>query len=566
MPQDDSLWLAFADLAGKSGPFHCRLLGDIRPTSGSQRFLTSVSSPLLSLIETLSNNFPRLETLIRRFAAHGYDMNELWQSPGREGGPLYRCCWYLNAWPGFGAIILLLLRLGADPRLPRGAFKPGIECVVEAGRWDVFEAMVRHPRFDTGQQDGKGRSVLHYLVIYSTPAKLGEFVEGIYADPNIQDCAGDTPLHLAASAGNTAMVRRLLNVPGIRLDLTDGQGRTPLGCSAFWGMRSTSLCFLEHSKAFPTPEEGQLSPLCFAAIRGDLDFCLRLLDVCKYKDLHLHIDFSGKGILHLAAINDWSDVLHQCLRKGDASLHVNQIDHSGGTALHAAARLGNTECCRVLVAHGASLQLQDRLGRTAAQVVADAGFKDTFMVLLRSGRIDPNQRDHQGRNLVHWAATLDCVDVMELILAIPGVELARRDSDGARPIEIAKRCMSARVGKYLGKEMQRRGIDPRWCVGFGWDMMYRSPEVQPEGKREPLRNEYQPNGLAEWEKIHRDYPEKQWALCEVETEERMEQMMVRSQMLVEDEIAALRRIVSDRMQEEERLMKEQLEDLTYLRP
>jgi ankyrin repeat protein len=418
----------------------------------------------------------------------------------------------LRSRPDYGAIAILLLRLGADPRLPRGRFKSGIEYVVEAGRWDVFEVMVNHPRFDASQQDARGRYILHYLVMHAVSERLGSFLDDVPVDPNIQDGAGVTPLHLAASAGNTAMVRTLLNVPGIRLDLTDGQGRTPLGIATYWGMQSTALCFLEHSRAFPTPEEGQLSPLCFAAKHGDLDLCLRLLEMCKYENLHLHVDASGQGILHLAAINDWSHVLEQCLKKGDVHLNINQIDHSGGTALHSAARLGNTESCRVLIEHGANLQLQDRLGRTAAQVVADAGFRDTLMVLLRSGRIDPNQRDHQGRNLVHWAATLDCVDVMELILAIPGVELARRDGDGALPIDIAKRCMSARVGKYLGQEMQRRGIDPRWCVGYGWDMMYRSPEVQPGEEVQHQGSGRQSNPFAEWEKIHREYPEERWGL------------------------------------------------------
>jgi ankyrin repeat protein len=426
---------------------------------------------------------------------------------------------------------MLLLRLGADPRLPRGRFKPAIEYVVEEARWDVLNAMVSHPKFDPGQQDARGRCVLHYLVRYATSTKLDEFLENAFVDPNIQDSAGDAPLHLAASTGNNAMVRSLLNVPGIRLDLTDGQGRTPLGISTYWGMRSTSLCFLEHSKAFPTPEQGQLSPLCFAAKHGDLDLCLQLLEVCKYERLHLHVDTSGKGILHLAASNNWSDVLQECLKKGDAHLNINQIDHSGGTALHSAARLGNTESCRVLVEHGANLQLQDRLGRTAAQAVADAGFRDTFMVLLRSGRVDPNQRDHQGRNLVHWAATLDCVDVMELILAIPGVELARRDSDASMPIHIAHRCKSARVGQYLGQEMQRRGMGSHWCVGFGWDMMYRSPEATAQRDDNELEHQgmdargyrRDPNGLAEWEKIHRDYPESLWALETMPVERRLKE-------------------------------------------
>ncbi|KAH6627231.1 hypothetical protein B0J18DRAFT_163893 [Chaetomium sp. MPI-SDFR-AT-0129] len=530
MPPDDSLWLLFADLAGKSGPFYCGLLGDELVWIMTDRYSRTSGSPLLAVLDINSVKFPVMETLIRNFAAHGYDMNEFWQGPSNEGGPLYRCCWALSAWPAFGDIAILLLRLGADPRLPRGKFKSGLEYVVEAGRWDVFDVMVSHPRFDAAQQDGRGRCLVHYLVGHATSERLERLLEDVSVDPNIQDSAGDTPIHLAASAGNTAMVRALLNVPGIRLDLTDSHGRTPLGVTTYWGMQSTALCFLEHSQAFPIPEEGQLSALCFAAKHGDRDLCLRLLEKCHYEHLHLHVDASGKGILHLTAMNDWSDILHQCLRKGDANLNVNHIDHSGGTALHAAARLGNTASCRVLVEHGANLQLQDRLGRTAAQVVADAGFRDTTMVLLRSGRVDPNQRDHQGRNLVHWAATLDCVDVMELVLASPGVELARHDSNDAMPIDIAKRCMSARVGKYLSREMQRRGIQlPYWCVGFRWDMLYNSPEVEAEEEREykaaePLGSggwlPKQQNGLAEWMEIHSKYPEELWGLCVVSSQRR----------------------------------------------
>jgi hypothetical protein len=67
-------------------------------------------------------------------------------------------------------------------------------------------------------------------------------------------------------------------------------------------------------------------------------------------------------------------------------------------------------------------------------------------------------------------------------------------------------------------------------------MMYRSPEVTVQPEDEELEHQgmapqleddelehegmmrrghdRNPNALAEWEKIHRDYPEDMWALCQ----------------------------------------------------
>jgi len=59
------------------------------------------------------------------------------------------------------------------------------------------------------------------------------------------------------------------------------------------------------------------------------------------------------------------------------------------------------------------------------------------MLLLQSGRVDPNQRGIEGRNLVHWAATVDYIDGMELISEILGVNIDQRDRYGKTAIDIA---------------------------------------------------------------------------------------------------------------------------------
>jgi hypothetical protein len=170
--------------------------------------------------------------------------------------------------------------------------------------------------------------------------------------------------------------------------------------------------------------------------------------------------------------------------------------------------------------------VQDRLGRTAPQAAADAGFKDTLLVLLESGRVDPSQRDFQGRNLVHWAATLDCVDVMQMLVAMSGVELYRKDKHGKLPIDITYLCKCANVGRFLSQEMKRRA--PPGVVFFdiyGWDAMYNNPFIwdverditraeagrHEEGlmAREARRNK---NFHDEWHQLRLQYPDKLWGL------------------------------------------------------
>ncbi|KAL9571030.1 hypothetical protein ACKAV7_005367 [Fusarium commune] len=100
---------------------------------------------------------------------------------------------------------------------------------------------------------------------------------------------------------------------------------------------------------------------------------------------HFIVQLSGKGVLHHSAMNDWDDIISTCLRRSGRTLNIDQIDHSGRSALHYVSRLGNLNSFEMLIEGGASLILKERLGRTSVQDAADAGFKDCLMLLLQSG-------------------------------------------------------------------------------------------------------------------------------------------------------------------------------------
>ncbi|KAI8680929.1 hypothetical protein NCS55_00341800 [Fusarium keratoplasticum] len=505
-PSDDPLWLLFADTAGKYSIYTLQSLWPADKYYGT--------SPLRYVLFHMPDSSAL--DLARRFQRHGYDIDEKWSSSSC-GRALQDCC--MGARGQFGKkAALLLLELGANPSLPERPFRSNLRLALEAEAWDLYDALLSHPMTDLSARNQQGGTLLHDQVQCGSLERIAEMLNLIdEVDLNSQDREGYTPLHVATSLGREEAVRMLLGKPGIRLNLTDNIGRTPLTLATYWGLKKMALVLIEHSEAFPVAREGHLSALVLAAKHGDKDICNRLMVACQYQNLSFHLDMSGKGLLHHAAINDWNDVIETCLRRGGRTININQIDHSGRSALHYASSLGNVASCQALIEGGASLTLQDRLGRTAVQDAADAGFKDALILLLRSGRVDPNQRDIEGRNLVHWAATLDCVDAMKLISQMPGVKLNQRDRHGKTPIDIAFICQSKYVGLFLAEKTPHLNM-------YSWDLMYRTPDIDWQAQDDHvdanqaddlLMRHARRQQLAhdEYKQLQEQYPAELWALA-----------------------------------------------------
>ncbi|KAM0554809.1 hypothetical protein ACHAPJ_006542 [Fusarium lateritium] len=501
---EDVLWLLFSDTAGKDSIYTLQSLWPANRYYGT--------SPLRYVLGYMPESSAL--HLARCFQEHGYDIDEKWSSSC--GRALQDCC--IQAETEFGKeAAQLLLDLGANPGLPEKPFRSNLRLALQAKAWDLYDRILSHPMTDLSARNEQGGTLLHDQVRCGPVERIAEMLDLINeVDLNAQDRDGYTPLHVATSLAREDVVRMLLGKPGIRLNLTDNIGRTPLTLATYWGLKTMALVLIEHSEAFPIARGVHLSPLVLAAKHGDKDICNRLMATCGYQNLGFHLDMSGKGLLHHAAMNDWDDMIRVCLRRSGRSLNIDQIDHSGRSALHYASRLGNVESCRALIEEGASLRLQDRLGRTAIQDAADAGFKDCLILLLQSGRVDPNQRDIEGRNLVHWAATLDCVDAMKLISEMPGARLDQRDRHGKTPIDIAFICQSKYVGLFLTDKTPHINM---YC----WDLMYDTPDIECQIEDDYVDTCYEDDLLKrnaqrqrlsneEHEHLQKQYPPNHWAL------------------------------------------------------
>ncbi|KAM0227318.1 hypothetical protein ACHAP5_012201 [Fusarium lateritium] len=203
-------------------------------------------------------------------------------------------------------------------------------------------------------------------------------------------------------------------------------------------------------------------------------------------------------------------------------------NEQGGTLLHDQVKCGPVERIAEMLdlINEVDLNAQDRDGYTPLHLAtslgredmdaADAGFKECLLLLLESGRADPSQRDIEGRNLAHWASTLDCVDAMELISKMPGAKLDQRDRHGKTPIDIAFICKSKNVGLFLADKVPFTNI-------YYWDLMYDTPHIEYEAEDDQVETCYEVDLLErnarrqklaneEYEQLRMQYPPHLWAL------------------------------------------------------
>ena len=149
------------------------------------------------------------------------------------------------------------------------------------------------------------------------------------ADPNAHETRDySTPLHIAATAGNTDAIRVLL-AAGAKPNALDEDGRTPLMLACHRLRTPAALALIAAPTDLALSDRQRQTALMFAARQGDLEIVRAMI-------------------------------------AANAPLNAQRAD--GWTALHLAARQGHADIARALKQAGANPTLPDRRGRTAIDV------------------------------------------------------------------------------------------------------------------------------------------------------------------------------------------------------
>ena len=277
--------------------------------------------------------------------------------------------------------------------------------------------------------DEQGRSLLHLVAADSFPRiDMAEILLAKGADVNAEDSQSMTPLHLAASKGDTALVTLLLE-KGANVNAQDDSGRTPLHWVALSCSTETAEVLVEKGAKVSAADEHGNTPLHEAAHQRRTKALEALLE--KGADVNVRGEL-GRTPLHEAAHQRCTKALEALLEKG---ADVNARGELGRTPLHVAAREGNADVARLLIKRGADITAKDEQDSTPLALM-DATAGQELAELLSGPGVEVSAKTGPGSTVLRDVALMGNVEQARQLLA-RGADPNGRSPDGYTPLHMA---------------------------------------------------------------------------------------------------------------------------------
>jgi hypothetical protein len=188
-----------------------------------------------------------------------------------------------------------------------------------------------------------------------------------------------TPLYYAALCGFPNLVEQLIIKHPQQVNAVSGYYKTP-AVAALAG-RHFKLAEVLHRNGSSVDLPGRWgnSTLHCAASKGDLEMAQVLFDFGV--DVNIKNDYDATPLLF--ASNHDPGVVQFLLDHGaDPNIGAWNGDGTGETPLHYASESGRIEIARLLIEHGASVEVQDKAGRTPLDVASGEQHDEMIKLLL----------------------------------------------------------------------------------------------------------------------------------------------------------------------------------------
>jgi uncharacterized protein len=367
---------------------------------------------------------------------------------------------------------LAFLVMGVD-----GPYSPLIQAVKDGDKV-ALRALIQK-KVDVNAPEPDGTTALHWAS-YRDDVESADLLLRAGAKPNAANDLGVTPLWPASENGSSAMVKRLLQ-GGANPNAALLSGETPLMVGARSGYPDVVGQLLAKG-ANPNAHGTRGQTALMWAVAQKHPEVVKVL-LAHHADLNLKSDV-------------WSEVMavppHGYLPYNKA------VPHGGETAMMFAARVGDLDSAKLLVAAGANVNDADAWGVSAATLAAHSGFRDMVEFLL-SKDANPNA-EGPGFTALHEAIMRRDTEMVTALLdhgANANTPLktwtpTRRSSEdwnfdpslvGATPYWLAARFTEPDVMRLLVKH----GADPKFVhhadyVGEqGFGAVERKETVNPVG-------------------------------------------------------------------------------------
>lgn len=362
------------------------------------------------------------------------------------------------------AVIKELLAAGADPDSPNADGETALMLVARAGNVPAAQLLIRHGAHVNARETVRGQTALHWAASQSQ-ADMVKLLLRAHADPNARSMiehdrrqvssepriqwrrpGGMTPLLYAARQGCLACVAALL-AAGADPNLPDPDGISPL-LIATENLHFDVAAYLLKKGANSNQWDWWGRAPLYAAVD------MHTLPTGGRAD-HLSLDATTSltmiELLLAAGANPNAQLkLFPPFRSIGADRGADLLLTIGTTPLIRAAKAGDTDAIRLLLAHGANPSLPNSLGVTPLMAAAGLGSDEidtrgafvtqqeaiaAIGLLLKAGA-DINVVDNQGQGALHGAAYRGWDDVIRYLVA-NHADLYARDLRGFTAVDTA---------------------------------------------------------------------------------------------------------------------------------
>ncbi len=318
-------------------------------------------------------------------------------------------------------------------------------------------------RVDVNAPQGDGATALHWAV-HRDDLTTTDLLIRAGARANVANDLAVTPLFLACTNRNGAMVEKLL-AAGANPNATLVRGRTVLMECARAGDLRAVKALLARGADVNAKESGHDQTALMWAVAQQHPQVVEAL-------IELNADISARSRIYAQTVTG-----EQTQRAGREEL--NYTAHRGGsTPLLFAARVGDAESAKILLAAGADVNEALPDGTSALVEAAYSGHGAVAAVLLSRGA-DPNAAA-VGYTALHAAALRGDLDLVKTLLAhganpntliTKGTPIRRDSQDFVLPATLIGATPYFLAAKFLEPEMMKvlvaGGGDPRLALPDG---------------------------------------------------------------------------------------------------
>jgi ankyrin repeat protein len=355
------------------------------------------------LHEALGRKIGHLRTLVSQPALvkllleHSADVNT---QDNHQWTPLH-----LASSQGLLEAARVLLEHGASVDLPNKEGMTPVHLAAKHGHPEMIEILLDRDKDADGQDDDP--LFPKNLAPYIGSPEAVQLALGCYANTNIRDNEGQTPLHTALEAMGYGMSDRHCNV--IRL-------------------------LLEHHAKVDARDINQLTPLQLASRYGNAEGARLLLE----RGASVHVRNKWKTLIHEIFESEFPFWAHHLDFTRLLLIHgadVDAQDDSLSTPLHLVSCKGLRKATKLLLEHGANVHMQNSDGRTPLHCVTKHRHLNIMRLLLKHNA-DVDARDHTQSTPLHLASCEGNFGAAQLLLE-HGADVHARDEKGGTPLHDA---------------------------------------------------------------------------------------------------------------------------------